>query len=81
MSKRVWIEVYRDTIEKHNKDWNVTDILVTRDFAEQYFNECVKDEFDGTFEEFLSEYTLDETMNFYSYAMNNNAIIEICHME
>lgn len=84
MNKNIWIEVYRDTIERHDKDWNLSDILVSREFAEQYYNECITTDEDNlyeTFEEFLSEYTCDDTEDFYEYAKHHNAIIELEHME
>ena len=78
----VYICVYRDTIEQHNKDWNLSEILVTKEFAERYFNECIRMNDDNnynTFQEFLSEFTADDTLGFYQYANENQAIIEISH--
>ena len=76
--ENVWICVYRDTVEKHNEIDNLTEVLVTRAFAEQYFNERILNDEDDelTFEEFLDEYTADWTEDFYEYAMEHNAIIE-----
>ena len=76
--ENVWICVYRDTVEKHNEIDNLTEVLVTRAFAEQYFNERILNDEDDelTFEEFLNEYTADWTEDFYEYAMEHNAIIE-----
>ena len=75
----VWICVYRDTIEEHEDDWNLTDLRVTKEFAEQYFNERIKtcewNEW-NTFDEFYNDYTADDTEDFYDYAMEYNAIIE-----
>lgn len=74
-----WIVVYRDTIEKHNEDNNLSAILVSEDFVEQYFNECISNKLDYTMSlgDWLIEYTADETMDFYQYAKEHNAIIEI----
>lgn len=69
----IWIEVYRDTIEEHDEDDNLSEILVTEDFAKKYVNECVGDDFDDWFE----GYTADNTMDFYQYAKEHDAIIEI----
>lgn len=73
--EKIWICVYRDTIEEHDDDWNLTDVLVTEEFFKQYFNECKSDYWDSV-EEFLSEFTADDTQDFYSYAMKHNAIID-----
>lgn len=79
---KVWVCVYHDTIEAHDDDWNITDILVTKEFAERYFNECIKtkewNEWE-TFEEFYSEYIADDTEDFYEYATEHNAIIKMNH--
>lgn len=77
-----WIVVYRDTIEKHNEDNNLSAILVSEDFVEQYFNECISNKLDYVMSlgDWLMEYTADETMDFYQYAKENNAIIEIQHL-
>ena len=78
-SEKMWVCVYRDTIEKHDNDWNLTDVLVTTDFAERYFNERIASNEDNiwkTFDEFLSEYTADDTEDFYEYATKHNAIIK-----
>ena len=84
MNKRIWISVYRDTIEKHNKDWNLSDILVTENFAKQYYNERIatleENEYKN-YQDFISEYTCDDTEDFYKYAKEHDAIIEISHME
>ena len=75
----IWICVYRDTIEEHDDDWNLTEVQVAKDVAEQYFNECIlTDEYNEwkTFEEFLNEYTADDTEGFYAYAMKHNAVVQ-----
>lgn len=76
MEEKIWICVYRDTIEEHDDDWNLTEVLVTRGFAEQYFSECNKGEYFKDLEDFLTEYTADDTEDFYGYAMKHNAVIE-----
>lgn len=74
-TKTMWVCVYRDTIEQHEDDWNLTEVQVTREFAEQYFNE-LKTEYWDDFDEFLSEYTADDTEDFYHYAVKHNAVID-----
>ena len=74
--EKVWICVYRDTIEQHDDDWNLTDVLVTKEFFKQYFNE-LKTEYWDSMEEFLDEFTADDTQDFYDYAVKHNAIIDI----
>lgn len=78
MDEKIWICVYRDTIEEHDADWNLTEVQVTKEFAEQYFNERIASrEWNGykTFEEFYDNYIADETQDFYDYAMEHNAVI------
>lgn len=78
--KTIWIEVYRDTIEDHNEDNNLSEILVTKDFARQYFDECIaKDDNQIVFGKWVMNHVADETMDFYQYAKEHNAIIEIRH--
>ena len=69
----IWITVYRDTIEEHNGDDNLSDILVRKDFAEKYFNEVL------AFDDWENNYTADDTIDFYQYANAHNAIIKIRH--
>ena len=73
--EKMWICVYRDTIEEHDESENLTEVLVTKEFAEQYFNERQSKVFDNM-EYFLNEYTADDTEDFYEYAMNHNAVIQ-----
>ena len=73
--ENIWICVYRDTIEEHDESENLTEVLVTKEFFEQYFNECQSGYFDNM-EDFLNEYTADHTEDFYSYAMKHNAVIQ-----
>lgn len=75
MSETIWICVYRDTIEQHDEDRNLTEVQATREFAEQYFNERQAEYFID-FEDFLSEYTADDTEDFYNYAMKHNAVLD-----
>lgn len=74
--ENIWICVYRDTIEEHDESENLTEVLVTKDFAEQYFNERQSNMFNNM-EEFLNEYTADHTEDFYEYAIKHNAVIQI----
>ena len=76
-----WIEVYRDTIEDHNEDNNLSAILVTEDFAEQYFDECIAMNYEDhiTFDNWIMNHEADETMDFYQYANKHKAIIDIKH--
>lgn len=76
--ENIWICVYRDTVEQHNEDFNLTDIQVTKEFAEQYFNEC-KAEYFKSFEDFLDEYTADDTEDFFYYALKHHEIISVVH--
>ena len=71
----IWICVYRDTIEEHEDNNNLTEVQVTKEFAEQYFNEYQKPYYKNM-EDFLNEYTADETQDFYEYAMKHNAVIK-----
>ena len=77
--EKLWICVYRDTIEEHDDDNNLAEILVTKEFAERYFKERILEGKNDslTFEGFLNEYTADWTEDFYQYATNHNAVIEI----
>lgn len=78
MTENIWICVYRDTIEEHDDNWNLTEIQVTKEFAEQYVKEC-KSEYFNSFEEFLDEYTADHTEDFFRYALKHHEIISIAH--
>jgi len=71
----IWICVYRDAIEEHDEDNNLAEVKVTKEFAEQYVREYLSEYF-NTLEDFLGEYTADDTQDFYSYAMKHNAVIE-----
>jgi len=75
----VWVTVYKDTIKEHDDDSNLTDIEVTVDFTRQYFDECVKDSDCEwkTYEDFMGNYTADDTEDFYEYANKYNAILDM----
>lgn len=74
--KIVAISVYRDTIEKHNEDINMAEIYVTEEFSRKYWNKFQKDNYE-TYEEFINNYICDDTEDFYNYAKENDAIIQI----
>ena len=70
----ILICVYRDTIEEHNASTNLTEVQVSKEFAEQYVKEYLG-EYYNSFEDFWNEYTADDTQDFYNYAMKHNAVI------
>ena len=82
----VWITVYADTVPGHEEDDGFINIEVTKDFARQYYEEtqdksCTwgnisKDHYD-CFEDWNEDYICDDTMNFYDYASERNAILDI----
>ena len=74
----IGIEVYRDTIEDHDEDNNLSKIFVTKEFAEKYYNERIS-HYNETFKSWIISYTADETEDFYQYAKEHNAIIEVAH--
>ena len=76
-----WICVYRDTIEEHDEDWNLSEVLVMRDFARQYFEECKAEDYDDSivFDNWVMNYDADDTEDFYDYAMKHNAVLDINH--
>ena len=80
--KKVWITVYKDTIMQHDDDWNLSDIQVTEEFAKQYYAECKKNsECEWkSYEEFMNNFTADDTEDFYKYAREHKAILRIEHM-
>ena len=74
----IWVGIYHDTIEDFDGDDNTAYICVTKTFAEQYYEECIRPQWDyGSFEDFYDEYTSDDTLDFYDYAVKHNAIIDI----
>ena len=76
MMETIWICVYRDTIEEHDEVDNLAYVQVAREFVEQYVRERQNGLFEGT-EEFLNEYTADNTEDFYEYAMEHGAVIQV----
>lgn len=76
MTEKVWVCVYRDTIEEHDEIDNLAEVQVTMEFVEQYVRERQNGIFDNV-EEFLSEYTADNTEDFYEYAMKYGAVIQV----
>lgn len=81
--EKVWICVFRDTVEELEDDWqtNLSEILVTEDFARQYFEECCAEQYDESidFENWIMNYDASDTEDFYEYAMKHNAVIDIEH--
>ena len=79
--KVAWVCVYRDTIESHNEDWNLSEVLVTEDFARQYFEVCKAEYYDDniTFDNWIMNYDADDTEDFYEYAMHHNAVLDVEH--
>lgn len=73
--EKVWICVYRDTIKKHDKVDNLAYVQVTMNFLAKYVRERQNDFKDA--EEFLNEYTADNTEDFYEYAMEHKAVIKV----
>ena len=74
--EKVLVCVYKDTIGKHDEVDNLAYVEVTMDFLKQY----VKEQQDGFFkdvEEFLNEYTADNTEDFYEYAKEHGAVIGV----
>jgi len=68
--------VYRDTIEEHDEVNNLSYVEVAMNFLDQY----VRERQGGLFkdlEEFLNEYTADNTEDFYEYAMEHKAVIAV----
>lgn len=76
MMETIWICVYRDTIEEHDEVDNLAYVQVTKEFVEQYVRERQNGLFEGT-EEFLNEYTADNTEDFYEYAVEHGAVIQV----
>jgi hypothetical protein len=75
MMEKVWVCVYRDTVEEHDEVDNLAYVEVTMDFLNQYVKERKKG-FENL-EEFLDEYTADTTEDFYEYAMEHGAVIAV----
>lgn len=81
--ERVWICVFRDTVEELEDDWqiNLSEILVTEDFARQYFEEYCAEQYDEhiDFDNWIMNYDASETEDFYKYAKEHNAVIDVKH--
>lgn len=84
----VEVLVYRDTIAPHEYDSNLSLITVTKNFMKKYFNEKVKDDYKNneeyknlTSKEWYNEvYSADDTEDFYHYAKEHDAIINVKHL-
>jgi hypothetical protein len=74
--KTIDVCVYRDTIEEHDEVNNLSYVKVTMDFLDQYVRERQGGLFKNL-EEFLNEYTADDTEDFYAYAMEHDAVISV----
>ena len=81
--KTVWITVYKDTIRQHDEDDNLADIQVSEEIAKQYFRAC-KENSDcewKTYEEFMDNFTADDTEDFYNFAKEHDAILNMFPVE
>lgn len=74
--EKVLVCVYRDTVEKHDEVDNLAYVQVTMDFLAKYVRER-QDGFFKDVEEFLNEYTADNTEDFYEYAMEHGAVLQV----
>lgn len=74
--EKVWVCVYRDTIEEHDEVDNLAYVQVEIDFLAKYVKERQEGLFDDV-EEFWNEYTADNTEDFYEYAKEHGAIITV----
>ena len=77
----IWICVCRDATEECDKLENFTELLVTKDFAWQYYNERIEqsDYIYGNAYDFFENYIPSDIKDFYKYAKEHNAIIDICN--
>lgn len=73
--EKVLVCVYRDTVKEHDEVDNLAYVQVTMDFLAKYVRERQNDFKDV--EEFLNEYTADNTEDFYEYAMEHRAVIKV----
>lgn len=75
----VWIKVYRHTIEEYHDNVHFAEVLVTKEFAKKYFNERIAKDNDETitFNHWRVFHTASETTDFFQYAKDYNAIIDI----
>lgn len=76
MLGKVFVCVYRDTVEEHDEVNNLAYVKVRMDFLKQYVKERQKGVFKDL-KEFLDEYTADNTEDFYEYAMAHGAVIAV----
>ena len=77
----VWITVYKDTMNhEYNGDNNLLNVKITREFAELYFLDKVNKDDYRSFTDFINNYTADTTEDFYEFARDHDAIIEIEEM-
>lgn len=74
---KVWVCVYRGTIEEHNEDDNLSEIIVERSVVEQYFKDKNMKEYYDSVDDFLDEHIADETDDFYEYAKAHGVTMEI----
>lgn len=78
--KTKWIVVYRSTIEPDfDGDNNLSEIQVSMEILEKYFEEKKDKTTWKTLEEFLDNYIADDTEDFYEYAKSYDAIMDIQH--
>lgn len=74
--EKVWVCVYRDTVEEHDEVNNLAYVQVTMNFLAKYVRER-QNGFFKDLEEFLNEYTADNTEDFYEYAMEHGAVLQV----
>lgn len=74
--EKVWVCVYRDTVEEHDEVNNLAYVQVTMNFLAKYVRERQKGFFKDL-EEFLNEYTADNTEDFYEYAKEHGAVLQV----
>lgn len=76
MLEKVWVCVYRDTIEEHDEANNLAYVKVRMDFLDKYLRERQGGLFKNL-KEFLDEYTADDTEDFYEYAKEHGEVIAV----
>lgn len=77
----LWITVYKDTVNnKYNGDNNLLNIKVPLVFAELYFLKYINNIDYRNFNDFINNHTADITENFYKFAKEYDAIIDIEEM-
>lgn len=87
-NKAIWITVYADTVPGYEdaEDYDFLTIKVSKELAENYFNDTQdksrtrgnidKDHYD-CFDDWLNDYICDDTIGFYDYAAQRDAILDI----